>query len=159
MISTVIRFLTHPALSLVLRVYLAGIFIYASLHKIIFPAEFADNIAAYLLVPHWLVNSLAVFMPWLELVSGLFLLAGVRVRAACVLICGMLVMFILAIVWALLQDTPIGCGCFQSVGDAISWWTVLRDVVWLGLGMHVYRFDSLVHLDRLFSLEPEELGL
>ncbi len=159
MISTVIRFLTHPALSLVLRVYLAGIFIYASLHKIIFPAEFADNIAAYLLVPHWLVNPLAVFMPWLELVSGLFLLAGVRVRAACVLICGMLVMFILAIVWALIQDTPIGCGCFQSVGDAISWWTVLRDVVWLGLGIHVYRFDSLVHLDRLFTLEPEELGL
>ncbi len=159
MISTVIRFLTHPALSLVLRVYLAGIFIYASLHKIIFPAEFADNIAAYLLVPHWLVNPLAVFMPWLELVSGLFLLAGVRVRAACVLICGMLVMFILAIVWALLQDTPIGCGCFQSVGDAISWWTVLRDVGWLGMGVHVYCFDSLVHLDRLFSLEPEELGL
>jgi putative oxidoreductase len=159
MISTVIRFLTHPALSLVLRVYLAGIFIYASLHKIIFPAEFADNIAAYLLVPHWLVNPLAVFMPWLELVSGLFLLAGVRVRAACVLICGMLVMFILAIVWALILDTPIGCGCFQSVGDAISWWTVLRDVVWLGLGIHVYRFDSLVHLDRLFTLEPEELGL
>ena len=97
--------------------------------------------------------------PWLELVSGLFLLAGVRVRAACVLICGMLVMFILAIVWALILDTPIGCGCFQSVGDAISWWTVLRDVVWLGLGIHVYRFDSLVHLDRLFTLEPEELGL
>lgn len=153
------RVLTHPLLALVLRLYLAGVFIYASLYKIFFPAEFADNVASYLLVPFWMLNPLAVFMPWLELVSGLFLLAGVRVRAAVTLICAMLVLFILAIISALLQDTPIGCGCFQSVGEAISWWTVLRDTVWLGMGLHIYRYDSLVHLDRLFTLEPEELGL
>ena len=89
--------LTHPLLSLLLRLYLAGVFIYASLHKINFPAEFADNIAGYLIVPHWLINPLAVFMPWLELVSGLFLLAGVRVRAASVLIGAMLAMFTVAV--------------------------------------------------------------
>ncbi len=159
MIGRVRHVLTHPVLSLVLRLYLSGIFIYASLHKINFPAEFADNIAGYLIVPHWLVNPLAVFMPWLELVCGLFLLAGVRVRAACLLICGMLIMFTLAVVVALIKDTPIGCGCFQSVGEAISWWTVLRDLGWLAMGAHVYRYDSLVHLDRLFMLKPEELGL
>ncbi|NCD24607.1 MAG: DoxX family membrane protein [Deltaproteobacteria bacterium] len=159
MTTILIRLATHPALSLILRLYLAWIFIYASLYKIMFPAEFADNIAAYLLAPHWLVNPLAVFMPWLELVSGLFLLAGVRVRAACVLICGMLVMFIVAIVTALVQATPIGCGCFQSIGDPVSWWTVSRDVAWLGMGVHVYLYDRLIHLDRLFSLEPKELGL
>ena len=153
------RILTHPALSLLLRLYLAGVFIYASLHKINFPAEFADNIAGYLIVPHWLINPLAVFMPWLELVSGLFLLAGVRVRAASVLIGAMLVMFTVAVMVALIQDTPIGCGCFQSVGEAISWWTVLRDLVWLAMAAHVYFYDQLVHLDRLFMLKPEELGL
>jgi uncharacterized membrane protein YphA (DoxX/SURF4 family) len=153
------RVLTHPALSLCLRVYLAGVFVYASLHKINFPAEFADNIAGYLIVPYWLVNPLAVFMPWLELVCGLFLLAGVRVRAAVLLIAGMLVMFTLAVTVALVQDTPIGCGCFQSVGEAISWWTVLRDLLWLAMAAHVYRYDSLVHMDRLFMLNPEELGL
>lgn len=151
--------LTHPVLSLILRLYLAGVFIYASLHKINFPAEFADNIAGYLIVPHWLVNPLAVFMPWLELVCGLFLLAGVRVRAASLLIGGMLAMFTVAVVVALLQDTPIDCGCFQSVGEAISWWTVLRDLVWLAMAAHVYAYDRLVHLDRLFMLKPEELGL
>ena len=151
--------LTHPLLSLVLRLYLSGVFIYASLHKINFPAEFADNIAGYLIVPYWLVNPLAVFMPWLELVCGLFLLAGVRVRAASLLIGGMLIMFTLAVIVALVQDTPIGCGCFQSVGEAISWWTVLRDLVWLGMAAHIYRYDTLVHMDRLFMLKPEELGL
>ncbi len=151
--------LTHPLLSLLLRLYLAGVFIYASLHKINFPAEFADNIAGYLIVPHWLINPLAVFMPWLELVSGLFLLAGVRVRAASVLIGAMLAMFTVAVTVAMIQDTPIGCGCFQSVGEAISWWTVLRDLVWLAMAAHVYFYDRLVHLDRLFMLKPEELGL
>ncbi len=151
--------LTHPLLSLALRLYLSGVFIYASLHKINFPAEFADNIAGYLIVPYWLVNPLAVFMPWLELVCGLFLLAGVRVRAASLLIAGMLIMFTLAVIVALVQDTPIGCGCFQSVGEAISWWTVLRDLVWLGMAAHIYRYDTLVHMDRLFMLKPEELGL
>ena len=151
--------LTHPLLALILRLYLAGIFIYASLHKINFPAEFADNIAGYLIVPYWLVNPLAVFMPWLELVCGLFLLAGVRVRAASLLIGGMLIMFTLAVIVALVQDTPIGCGCFQSVGEAISWWTVLRDLVWLAMSAHIYRYDALVHMDRLFMLKPEELGL
>jgi uncharacterized membrane protein YphA (DoxX/SURF4 family) len=159
MTSRALRILTHPLLSLVLRLYLSGVFIYASLHKINFPAEFADNIAGYVIVPYWLVNPLAVFMPWLELVCGLFLLAGVRVRAASLLIGGMLIMFTLAVIVALVQDTPIGCGCFQSVGEAISWWTVLRDLVWLGMSAHVYRYDTLVHMDRLFMLKPEELGL
>ena len=159
MTSRALRILTHPLLSLVLRLYLSGVFIYASLHKINFPAEFADNIAGYLIVPYWLVNPLAVFMPWLELVCGLFLLAGVRVRAASLLIGGMLIMFTLAVIVALVQDTPIGCGCFQSVGEAISWWTVLRDLVWLSMAAHIYRYDTLVHMDRLFMLKPEELGL
>ncbi|MDO9584650.1 MAG: MauE/DoxX family redox-associated membrane protein [Desulfomicrobium sp.] len=159
MMARLQHLLTHPALALILRLYLAGIFIYASLHKINFPAEFADNIAGYLIVPHWLVNPLAVFMPWLELVSGLFLLAGVRVRAASLVIGGMLVMFTVAVIVALVQDTPIDCGCFQSVGEAISWWTVLRDLAWLAMAAHIYFYDRLVHLDRLFMLKPEELGL
>lgn len=155
----ILNLLTHPGLALALRLYLAGVFIYASLHKINFPAEFADNIAGYFIVPHWLLNPLAVFMPWLELISGLFLLAGVRVRAASLIISGMLAMFTVAVIVALLQDTPINCGCFQSVGEAISWWTVLRDLVWLGMSAHVYLFDRLVHMDRLFMVKPEELGL
>jgi len=159
MVARLQHILTHPVLALILRLYLAGVFIYASLHKINFPAEFADNIAGYLIVPYWLINPLAVFMPWLELVSGLFLLAGVRVRAASLLIGGMLVMFTVAVIVALIQDTPIGCGCFQSVGEAISWWTVLRDLAWLAMAAHVYFYDHLVHLDRLFMLKPEELGL
>lgn len=159
MIRRCLRLAVHPGPALVFRVYLAGIFIYASLHKINFPADFADNIASYLIVPQVFVNPLAVFMPWMELVCGLFLLAGVRVRAASLLISVMLFLFTIAVTVALVRETPIGCGCFQNVGDPISWLTVLRDLTWLAMGLHVYFFDSLIHLDRLFVVKPEELGL
>lgn len=154
-----IRYATHSSLALIFRAVIASIFIYASLHKINFPLEFADNIAAYQLVPYWLVNPLAILLPWVELVGGTALAAGVRVRAASIIVGVLLLLFTVAVVTALLRDIPIGCGCFQNIGDPISWWTVLRDIGWLLMITHVYRYDTLVHLDRIFLVKPEELGL
>ena len=45
--------LTHPYLALVLRLYIAGLFIYAGMVKINYTAEFAETIASYRMVPHW----------------------------------------------------------------------------------------------------------
>jgi uncharacterized membrane protein YphA (DoxX/SURF4 family) len=75
------RFL-NPWLALCFRVYLGGLFIYASIYKINYPAEFAETIASYQIVPYYLVNIMAVVLPWMELVSGTLLLAGIRPRAA-----------------------------------------------------------------------------
>lgn len=147
----------HPLPSLLVRFYIGGIFVYASLNKINFPAEFSDNIASYLLVPYQLVNPMAVFLPWIELVSGVCLVAGIRVRAAAAVICSLLVIFTTAVIVVLLKQTPIDCGCFQNVGDPVSMLTVVRDLVWLALGLYVYRYDTLVHLDRLFMIKPEDL--
>ncbi len=153
--STLIR---HPFLALMVRFYIGGLFIYASLNKINFPAEFSDNIAAYLLVPHFLVNPMAVLLPWIELVSGVCLVAGIRVRASAALICTLLGIFTTALIIVLLKKTPIDCGCFQNVGDPVSWTTLLRDLVWLAMGIYVFRYDTLIHLDRLFMIRPEDLG-
>src|SRR5512141_2897236 len=87
----------HPALGLAVRVYLGGVFIYASMYKINYPAEFAESIAAYQLVPFWALNPMALLMPWLELIGGVLLVLGVRTRAAAVTIGGMLAVFSLAV--------------------------------------------------------------
>ncbi|MFA5906644.1 MAG: MauE/DoxX family redox-associated membrane protein [Desulfobacula sp.] len=152
--STWIR---HPVSALLVRFYLGGLFIYASLNKINFPAEFSDNIAAYVLVPHFFVNPMAVFMPWIELVSGVCLVAGIRVRASATVICTLLALFITALVIVLLKKTPIDCGCFQNVGDPVSHVTLIRDLIWLAMGVYVFRYDTLIHLDRLFLIRPEDL--
>ncbi len=148
----------HPLMALLVRFYIGGIFIYASLHKINFPEEFSDNIASYLIVPYWLVNPTAVFLPWIELVSGVCLMAGVRVRASASIICGLLGVFTIAVIIVLIKKTPIDCGCFQNVGDPVSWLTVGRDIIWLSMGFYIYRYDSLLHLDRLFMVKPEDLN-
>lgn len=141
---------THPLLALVFRLYLGGLFVYAAMYKINFTAEFASTIASYQIVPYFAVNSMAVFLPWMELLCGLMLIVGLRARAATLIIGGLLVLFTVAIVVTLLRDLPISCGCFHTVDDPISWWTVARDLTWVAMAAHVYCFDRLFQLDQLF---------
>jgi len=148
--------LEHPALAFVFRLYLAGVFIYASMAKISYPAEFANNIASYQLLPYWAVNFMAVFLPWFELVSGILLALGVRTKAAAVAVAGMLAVFTVAIVVNLLRGTPMGCGCFSSAEDQISWVTLVRDLIWLAMALHVYRYDRALQLERSFLLAIKE---
>jgi len=141
---------TSKYLALAFRLYLGGLFIYASLYKITYPGEFAQSIAEYQLAPHVAVNAMALGLPWLELLCGGMLLAGIRAKTVTVLIGGMLAMFLAALVWALLNSIPMGCGCFHSLEAEINWWTALRDVAWLAMAVHVYYFDTLLHLEKQF---------
>jgi len=145
------KILTHPYLALIFRLYIGGLFIYASMYKINYTAEFAETIASYGLVPYWTVNILAVVLPWVELVSGILLLIGVRARSATVIILTMLVLFTASITISLLRGDPISCGCFHTIGEKISWWTLLRDFLWLVMGVHIFFYDRAFHLERRFS--------
>lgn len=151
------RLMTHPWLAFAFRLYLGGLFIYASVYKINYPAEFAGSIASYELVPYWAVGVMAVVMPWLELLCGVMLMAGIRPRASVLVLGGLLGLFTMAILVTLLRGVPIGCGCFHTLEDQISWHTVLRDLVWLGMAAHVYFFDRAFHLEHLFLVKVKEL--
>jgi putative oxidoreductase len=76
--------MTHPWLALALRLYIAGLFIYAGMVKINYTAEFAETVASYRMVPYWGVNIMAITMPWIELTVGILLACGIRVRSAIV---------------------------------------------------------------------------
>lgn len=139
------------------RWYLGVLFIGACLHKIAEPSSFALDIATYDILPLALVNLMAVTLPWIELAAGGMLLAGWRVRAAALLVAGMMVVFIAALAVALSRGLDMSCGCFASQGaeeDPISRLTVLRDLAWLGLSLWVVVFDrGLVGLDRWIRRE------
>ena len=157
MASLLRRILTHPLLALLFRLYIGGVFVTAAMYKINFTAEFATTIASYQIVPHWSVNVLAVVLPWVELLSGLMLIVGLRVKAAALVIAGLMVVFTLAILITLYRDLPISCGCFHTVDDPISWVTVLRDLAWLGMALHAYWFDRLLQLDQVFFRQLKEV--
>jgi uncharacterized membrane protein YphA (DoxX/SURF4 family) len=146
----------HPWVGLLLRVYVGGIFIYASMYKINFPGEFAETIASYQLLPFWAVNLAALVMPWAELVSGVLLVLGVRTKSAAAMVGGMLVLFSVVILVTLLRGIPIGCGCFTSVEDPLGWGILGRDLIWLAMTLQVYFFPSALQLEgRVFKSLPE----
>jgi uncharacterized membrane protein YphA (DoxX/SURF4 family) len=99
------------------RLALAGVFLYAAFPKIADPAGFAKSIFNYQLLPDAAINPLAIFLPWLELVCGVALLAAPPLRrGALFLIAGMLVVFVVAIGAAMLRGLNIDCGCFSTSG-------------------------------------------
>jgi len=141
------RYLSHPWMGLLLRVYVGGVFVYASMYKINYPGEFAETIASYQLLPYWAVNLTALIMPWLELASGVLLVLGVRTKSAAALVGGMLLLFSLVILVTLLRGIPIGCGCFTSVEEPLGWGTLWRDLLWLAMTLQVYIFPSALQLE------------
>ncbi len=134
----------HAWLGLATRLYLAWVFLAACGFKIMAPASFALDVATYDILPLSLVNAMALILPWVELFAGLMLVAGLRVRAASLLIAGMMVVFMVALGMALAKGLDMSCGCFASSGaeeDPISYLTMLRDAGWLALALYVLFFD------------------
>ena len=146
----------HRWLAVPVRLYLGGLFLAACVHKIGHPASFALDVATYQLLPLGTVNLFALIVPWVELLVGLMLVLGVRVRAAALVTSGLMVSFMIALGWALVQGLDMSCGCFASQAaaeyDPISWRTMLRDASWLALGLYVMCFDRQpLGVESLFS--------
>lgn len=110
------RPLTGAPLTILLRLLLGGAFVFAGVLKIIDPAKFAQDVTNYRLVPDQLVNLVAILLPWLEVVAGLFVLTGVWLRAATLVLTALTALFLVVILSALARGLNIECGCFGTVG-------------------------------------------
>jgi len=143
------RIITSGYLSVVLRWYIGILFLYASMVKIPYPAEFAEALASYQIVPYWALNFVAVYLPWVELTCGLFLILGLSTRAASSIIAFLLVCFAIGQTVNLARGVPISCGCFENAGDPISWWDIPADLGWLLLTIQIFFYD------RIFRLYPD----
>ena len=130
-----------------LRVALGVVFIAASLDKIQNPENFAANITNYRLMPYQLINFVAVTLPWLEVVTGSFLVMGIWIRANALLASAMLAVFSTAILQALLRNLDISCGCFSTdpADHRMSRWTLYWNLVWLSWGISVAFLDQGRH--------------
>ncbi|HTH49666.1 MAG TPA: MauE/DoxX family redox-associated membrane protein [Candidatus Limnocylindria bacterium] len=99
-----------------LRLVVGGAFVFAGSMKIADPAKFVLDVENYRLVPHVFLNLVAILLPWIEVVTGLFVLAGVWLRAAALVITCLTLIFALIISSALARGLNIECGCFGTVG-------------------------------------------
>ena len=135
----------QPDLSLLeffFRLFLGGVFIYASFHKIMEPAVFAKNIYGYYLFPESSINLIAIVLPWVELFAGVCLCCGIRPKSSALMINIMLLGFILAISINLARGIEFDCGCFDSGGgeNMPAHELLFRDIIYLAMGIFVMLF-------------------
>jgi cobalt-zinc-cadmium efflux system protein len=121
--------------ALAARLILGGVFIYASLDKILHPAAFAQAVFNYQILPAQLINLMALILPWLELILGVLLLSGIWLSGAVLGVNLLMIIFLGALVFNTARGLNISCGCFstETTASALSWWDVLRDVFFFGL--------------------------
>lgn len=120
-------------------------FIYASIHKILSPADFARIVYGYGLFPEILINLIAIIIPFLELVAGFALIIGVYPRSAAIAINGLLAAFIAVLAINLIRGHEFDCGCFsanQSGYSSSPEVTIARDIFYLALGMLIVLFKG-----------------
>jgi len=137
------RFIASPLLAVIFRWILGLIFIYASMHKITDPFEFSEAIYNYRILPDILINPLAIWLPWLELLAGLSLITGVWTKGGALVISTLSAAFAIALGTALFRGLDITCGCFHTSATTRSsdWITIAQDSGLLIMGIQVLVFD------------------
>jgi putative oxidoreductase len=139
---------TSPFLAVILRVYVGYFFLYSSVGKVPNPAQFVEAAAAYQLIPYWFLNFGSVLLPWIEFVSGLFLIIGLRTKAAAAMVCLMLLMFTAMIATNMYWGASITCGCYDAVGEPIGWKKLGEELMLFVFAVQVFFCDRLFVVGR-----------
>ena len=125
---------------LICRIILGTVFIYASVDKIMNPEAFAAIISNYKLLPDFFIYAPALLLPWIELVAGSFLIAGIFIRGSSFILNGLLIVFILAITINLVRGINFDCGCFSTLTGTGSnvYFLLFRDLLLLIPGSVIF---------------------
>jgi len=127
--------LKNKTLLVVFRLVLGGLFVYAGVVKVLDPLGFAQDIRNYRLVGQSLSFIAAIVLPWLEILAGVALAAGVWKRASALIISGLLVFFILLTLVTIARGLDVECGCFGALSRKSGFGVILEDLGMLFMGL------------------------
>jgi putative oxidoreductase len=97
-----------------------GVFIYAGVIKALDPIRFASDIDNYKILPWTIGVRLAFYLPWLEILCGLTLIARRLYLGGLSILTALTSIFIVATIAAKIRGLDITCGCF---GHASKNWS------------------------------------
>ena len=131
------RWFDHPVIHLILRLLLGGLFITSGTLKLLAPrSEFIAIVHQYQILPESLGILFGTLLPWVEVITGIFLVVGLYFQWSLAVTGLMLASFMIALEVNLLRGRTIeDCGCFgnaQFLGSSLEE-VLLRDVVLVGM--------------------------
>ncbi|MBI4679639.1 MAG: DoxX family membrane protein [Nitrospirae bacterium] len=142
------------AFSLLFRILLGLIFLFAGIAKISDPVRFIFTLREFNLFSEAVIPFMVLYLPWLEFILGLFLILGLLYRASAFLLACLNTMFAIAILTVVVRGMEIDCGCFGMLADILKIpdsadiKAVIRNVIFSGISVYIFIVKK-----TLFSLE------
>jgi len=119
------------------RLVLAAVFLVAAIVKLRQPwLLFAASIDSWQMLPEPAVLFVARVLPWTELLLGILLLFGIKMRYIGPFATGLLLIFFSLMVKSYVSGLEIDCGCFGP-GEALGPKTLARDGALLAISAWV----------------------
>jgi uncharacterized membrane protein YphA (DoxX/SURF4 family) len=106
----------------VLRLLTGGTLLVAGVLKVGHAADLAASIAGFALLPAAVVGPLALALPFIEILMGAYLVAGLFTRATAVVVAGQFALYAGAVASAVIRHLPANCGCFGPGDAAVADW-------------------------------------
>ena len=138
------------------RLFVGIVFAYSGLTKLLAPIEnFRGAIAEYQALPYAVVPFIALVLPWLEFIFGIFMILGyaIPLGAAVLSFLSLAFLLVLGASNVLLYSPWKDCGCFGQTGPIHLkvWQVFLLDLINFSIGLKLFLSKSHpVSLDRLF---------
>lgn len=97
-----------------IRLFLGGLFLAAGVSKVGAPLQMLANIYAYqIVIPDWVANTIAHTLPWMEILLGIGLIAGLWLPVTVGWTAAMLCVFTIMTAQAWWRGLEIDCGCID----------------------------------------------
>jgi len=135
------------------RYFLAVVFLWSGITKLLDPISFGVLIDAYGLIPKTWVIPAAIMLSSLEVIAGMGLILDIRGSLA--IITGMLILFIAILSYGIHMGMDIDCGCFGLQDTEVKAFHGLRkalnkDIVLMASVLYLYawRYFRSVQPDR-----------
>lgn len=135
-------------LTFVLRLIIGFVFIYAAIGKIADPQTFAKEILNYKIVDVELARAISIFLPWVEIIVGIFLVFGIRYQTSALISTILLLLFTFAVLSAMIRGLNINCGCFTHHVEYVGWKKIIENFLLMLSSFYVF-----LHPQSFFTID------